>query len=154
MKTLGKSLLVLTLVAVLVAAAVPAFAQDSRTVTITETQINAAYRITNPWRRSVTNVQVDLQPGQAVVSATYTQPRRDPVQVVATFVPTVNNGRVYWSVTEATADGQPASQELINQINAVIASSWRNYIRRQLGTGRISDIEITGSAVIVSLTPR
>jgi hypothetical protein len=154
MSIVRKTLLVSTLLVILAALAVPIFAQEETSRTVTEAQINAAYRVTNPARRSVTNLHVDLQPGQALISATLTFRRGNPIEATATLVPNVTNGRVYWTVTEATANGQPASPELLAQINASIMTSWRNYIRQQAPTGRVTGIEITDTDLTVTFVPR
>jgi hypothetical protein len=155
MNTTRKSILIVIFFAILMMLAVPAFAQEAtRTITRTEAQINSSYRVTNPRLRSVSNVSVDLQPGQAVISATLTFRRGEPLEVIATLVPTLTNGRIYWTVTSATVNGQPASAELLAQINASITSSWRNYIRQQAPTGRVTAIEITDNAITVTLTGR
>ncbi len=141
------------LVVIMGALAVPAFAQDNSR-TLTEEQINSAYRVTNPTRRSVTNVHVDLQPGQVVISATLTYRRGNPIEAVAVLVPNVSNGRLYWTVTSATGNGQPASAELLAQINTSIMTSWRNYIRQQAPTGRVTGIEISDTDLTVTFTAR
>jgi ABC-type phosphate transport system permease subunit len=126
-------------------------AQDTtRAITRTEADVNSSYRVTNPARRAVTNVVVDLQPGQVAISATLTY-RRATYQTVAVYVPSVENGRIYWEVTSVTANGQPASQDLINQLNAAISSSWRNYIRNQAGTGRVQSLVITDSDYTITV---
>jgi hypothetical protein len=140
----------------MIAAAVPAFAQNTVTtsVTLTEAQINAAYRVTNSPRRTVTNVVVDLRPNQVVVSATVTLPRQSPVATVTVLVPNLTNGRLTWTVTSITANGQPASGELVAQVNAAIASSWRSYFRSQLPAERLTGLTITDTDVTITLTGR
>ncbi|MCA9908288.1 MAG: hypothetical protein KC519_06525 [Anaerolineae bacterium] len=129
-------------------------AQDTtHSYTWTEEQINEAYRVSNPWRRSVTDVYVDLQPGQVVISSTQTY-RRATYQVEAVYEPSISNGRIYWTLTSASANGEPASQDLINQVNASISSSWRNYVRKQAGTGRVQGITITDTDLTVTYTGR
>lgn len=155
MKINRKLFFIVVLVVMLAALAVPTFAQENtRTVTRTEAQVNSSYRVTNPARRSITNVYVDLQPEQVVISATVTFRRGEPTQTETTLVPTITNGRVYWTVISATVNGQPASADLLAQINASITSSWRNYVRQQAPTGHVSAIEITDDAVTVTLASR
>jgi ABC-type transport system substrate-binding protein len=146
--------IILTVVVALAALAVPAFAQGTTTRTVTEDQINASYRVTNPVYRSVTNAHVDLQAGQAVISATFTYRRTGSFEGEAVLVPTIRNGRVYWSVVSATQDGVPVSDELLNQINASIATSWRNYVREQLPAGRVTAVDISEDAITFTLTAR
>jgi hypothetical protein len=144
--------------AVCAGAVLPAFAetraQTTRTLTITEEQISNSFRVTNPPRRSVSDVYLDLQPGQVVVSAKLRIRGRDALSVEATYVPRIENGRVYWSVASASVNGHLASQELLNQINASISSSWRVYFRKQLPAGRITGIEITEDDLTITYTGR
>lgn len=122
--------LMVLFVLILGAMALPTLAADKTktvTVTLSESDINSSYRVTNPARRSITNVNVDLQPGQVVITATFTAPKSDPIAVSVTLEPTLSNGRVYWTVLSATANGKPASADLLTQINASISTSWRNY---------------------------
>ncbi len=117
-------------------------------ITVTEDDINSAYRVTNPWRRSVSDLSVDLQPGQVVISATLTH-RRTAYEMTAVYVPEIRGGRIYWTLASATANGQPASQDLVNQINAAMSSAWRSYIRQQAGPGRVQSIEITDADITI-----
>lgn len=147
------------LVAILVIAALPlaVSAQEAtRTFTITEEQISQSFRVTNPARVRVSNMVVDLQPEQVSVSYTYTvrAPRGSQTtsySVNTVYVPNVTNGRLYWSVTSVTVNGQAASDDLVRQINASIESAWRNYIRRQLGTGRVASVTITDTEMTITL---
>ena len=137
--------LIALLVLIVGAMAFPTLAADKTktvTVTLSETDINSSYRVTNPARRSVTNVNVDLQPGQVVISATFTAPKTSPIDVSATLTPTLSNGRVTWSVLSATANGQPASADLLAQINASISSSWRNYWKSK-HPGYVTSLTVT-----------
>ena len=139
------------LIAVLAIAVVPAFAQtNSRTFTVTEDQINQSYRVTNPYYRAITDVHVDLQPGQAVINATYTSRYHDPIPVTTTLVPYIENGRLFWEATSATTNGEPVSDALLAQINASMESSWRNYWRRTGPAGHITAVQISDDAVNVT----
>ncbi|MBI5669957.1 MAG: LmeA family phospholipid-binding protein [Chloroflexi bacterium] len=149
MNTYRKIVITITLLALLALAVVPAFAQ-SATVTWTEEDINSSYRVTNPARRSVTNVSVDLQPEQVVVNATVTLRGKTPVDVVTTLTPSISNGRIFWTVTAVTKDGQPVSQDILNQINASITSSWRHYVKEHGRPGRVTAIEITDDTVTIT----
>lgn len=152
---------IFTLIAVLVIAALAlplmVSAQTAtRTFTITEEEINESFHVTNPSRVRVTNMVVDLQPDQVSVSYTYTTraPRGSQTtshSVNTVYVPDIQDGRLYWSVTSVTVDGRPASDDLVRQINASIESSWRNYIRRQHGTGHVTSIAITDTDITITL---
>jgi hypothetical protein len=121
------------------------------THTITEEQINAAYWVTHPARRGVSDRRVDLQPNQVVLTETWTRRGGEPEQVVAIFVPRLEDGRVYWTLTAATVDGEPASPELLAQINTRISSAWANYFRRQLKAGRVTAIAIDDAAITLTV---
>jgi hypothetical protein len=68
------------------------------------------------------------------------------------LTPSISNGRVYWTVTAVTANGDPVSSDLLAQINASIGASWRNYIRRQMGTGRITAFDVGDTAIVVTVS--
>jgi hypothetical protein len=120
--------LIALLVVILGAMAFPTLAAERTvTVTLTESDINSSYRVANPRLRTITDVNVNLQPGQVVITATFTTPRTNPIPVSVTLVPSVSNGRVFWTVSAATANGQTASADLLAQINASISTAWRNY---------------------------
>jgi hypothetical protein len=119
----------------------------TRSVSVSESDINASFRVTNPALRQVSNLHVDLQPGQAVVSATFTFRKGGSFDAAVTLVPSVSNGRVIWTATAASINGQSVSQELLNQINASVASSWRRYIKDKLPAGRITSVEVTEDAI-------
>jgi hypothetical protein len=128
-------------------AANPAQSATTRTVTVTEQEINSRYWVTNPRNRAVAQRSVDLQPGQVVITDLIERPRREPVTVVATLVPALADGRVTWSLSSATVNGQPASRELVEQINARISSSWVRYAKKRLGDGRVTAVSITEDTI-------
>ncbi|MBZ0292939.1 MAG: hypothetical protein K8L99_10290 [Anaerolineae bacterium] len=131
--------------------AVPALAQQTFSKTITETQVNDAYRVDNPRRVALSNVVVDLQPGQVQISATHTG-RRVSVDTITTLVPSIEDGRIYWDVVSVvTADGQAASSELVAQVNASIETSWANYVRGNY-EGVVDSISITDTDLTVTGT--
>lgn len=132
---------------------VPALAAE-KTLVLTEEEINNAYVITNSPRRSVTDVSVDLQDGQAVVNLTVTFRGGNPMAVSGTIVPSTNNGRVFWSVTSATVDGASVSSDLLTQINNSIASAWRNYVRGKMPVGRVTAITISETDMQISYQSR
>jgi hypothetical protein len=123
--------------ALLVAAAlfaVPTFAQSSSasktvTVDLTEDWINSSFRVTNPPNRHITDVHVDLQPGQASISFTYTERGKNPLSMVAVFTPSIQNGYVVWTLTSLTADGKAATSDQIAKINGFLGSTWRSKAR-------------------------
>lgn len=147
MKSLRTLAFVIVLLALLIPAALPAFA--ARTITITEDQINNSFRVNNPVGRRISNVHVDLQPNQAVITASWTN-RNTTYAIAATYVPRVSSGRVYWTVTSMTANGQPASADLITQVNNSISASWYNFVRQQAGAGRFTAITISDTAITLT----
>jgi hypothetical protein len=150
MKTFRKLTFITVLIAMIIALAVPAFAQETtgtRTFTLTEQRINESYRVTNSPRRSVDELSVDLQPGQAVINAAITFPRQETIQTQSVLTPTITDGRLYWTVASVTVDGEPASADLVTQINSAIASSWRVYVRQQIRPGRLTDVTITDTEI-------
>lgn len=155
MKRLSKILGVLLVIAAFGAMALPAAAQSdgSKSKTISEETINDSYKVSNPWRRSVDDLSVDLQAGQVVISATMTFRRGATHETTTTLVPTVTNSRVTWTVDEALIDGDPASDDLLSQINDVIASSWINYVKTSGPSGHITAVDITGDDLTVTYTP-
>ncbi len=139
--------LIAFLMVVLAAMAFPTLAAEKTvTVTLSESDINSSYRVTNPRNRTISGVNVDLQPGQAVITATFTTPKVSSIPVSVTLVPSLSNGRVTWTVSAATANGQAASADLLTQINAAISSSWRNYWKGKV-TGKVTSFTISDSSV-------
>lgn len=145
-----RAALIAALLLVLAAFAQPA-AAASRNVTITEQQINSSYAVTNPKRSTITNRTVDLQPGQVVISATWSAPRRDPVNIVSVYTPALENGRVAWTLASATANGEPASAELQQQINAQLSSSWARYIKGKNEKATVSSVTITDNEIVYAV---
>ncbi len=144
--------LISLLVVVFAAMAFPTLAAEKTvTVTLSEADINSSYRVTNPARRTISDVFVDLQAGQAVITASFTGVNTSPIAVNVTLVPTLSNGRLTWTVSEATANGQAASADLLKQINTSISTAWRNYWKGQvsgkLTTFTLSDDSVTWTKV-------
>ena len=154
-KRIAKRIAFLVMIAVLTLTAAPALAQSdstTRTVSLTEAEANAFYRVTNPILRSTSDVSVDFQPGQVVINATVTLRRQAPFAISGTFVPEVRNGRVYWTSTVATIDGEQVSDALLRQINYFIRTAWRYYIMSMMGVGRVTDVTITDTELTITLT--
>ena len=153
MNPIQKVAVLLCVLVVLGAMVLPTFAADTaKIVSITETQINDSYWVTNPVWRAVTDRSVDLQAGQVVVSETITPRRGDPVAVAITYAPSISDGRVYWSASAMTKDGQAVSQELLDQINAHMSSSWARYWKTHRQPGHVTAIDISEDAITVTFT--
>jgi hypothetical protein len=146
----------LLLAGLLAGMALPAQAAEgkARTMVLTEEKINRNYRITNPAYRNITDMSVDLQEGQVIVSATITLRDKAPVGVVVIFVPVLKDGRAYWTVSAATKDGAPASGEVLNEINSRITASWRHYFRERMGPGRLDSLEISDKAITITFASK
>ena len=130
--------------------ALPALAQDdAETLTLTEDQINQSYRISEMPRVRFENEQIDLVPGQMVLNADFIPQRRggDPVAISVTFVPSVTDGFVTWTVVDASADGEMVSDELLEALNTVIVNSWRRFVHEQVSRHLVESIVITDTDI-------
>jgi len=154
MNTIRKSLIIVIVLAALALFAVPTFAAVTKTVTLTETQVNDSYWVTNPAWRAVSDRSVDFQSGQVVVSETITPRRGDSVAVTITYVPSISNGRIIWTATAMTRDGDPVSDDLLGQINDHMSSSWARFWKEHRQPGRVTAIAVSEDAITVTLTSR
>jgi len=117
---------------------------------VTEAEINDAWRVTSPANRRVADVVVDLQPVQSVISSVITlrAPRGTSTTVLnatAVYTPSVENGRLYWTLESATVNGAAATSQQITIINTAIGSSYRNFVRANIRAGQLTDVVITDS---------
>jgi hypothetical protein len=159
-----KSIALFSFIALLVVALPIASAQDAEataTLTFTEREINDSYWVSNPVNRHISDVYVDLQAengGQVTISAVYTwRPvggGSRSVDVVVVIKPRIVNGRLIWDVVAIRADGQPASTEIVRQVNAHLTASWRRYIIDQLPMGRLTDVSISDEDITFTYIPR
>jgi len=155
MNTIRKIALSIGILVLLAALTVPTFAADvTKTVTLTETQINDSYWVTNPSWRAVSDRSVDLQAGQVVVNETISPRKGDPVSVTITYTATVTNGRIVWKAAAMTKDGAAVSQELLDQINSHMSSSWVRFWKTHRQPGHVTAIDIGEDAITVTLTSR
>ena len=154
---LQKCIYIAVLIAAVLSVVLPmteVFAQTA-SITLTESEINDSYLVTNPLRRNVTSRSVDLQSGQVVISETITHRRwfsggTTTSNIVGVFTPNISDGRVYWTLESATLNGAAVSQELVGQFNTWLSSSWSRFFRQQSGSGRVTAITITDSDVTIS----
>jgi hypothetical protein len=150
MNTFRKLTIAVVLIAALAVMVTPAFAQTStRTIVKTEDEINQSYRVTNPAWRAITDRYVDLQNGQVVVEESLTRRGKSPTAVEITYVPSIENGRIFWTITSVLRDGQPASQEIIDQANANRQNSWRNWWRHNGAPGKVQSVTITDTEITI-----
>src|SRR4051812_14179490 len=101
-----KVLILLTALVALLAVSIPLTSAQAQehdcpttgtpvTKTLTETQINSSFRVTNPANRNLTNVNVNLQSGQVTLSATYTWRSPSGVRtdnIIAVLIANIVNG--------------------------------------------------------------
>jgi Tfp pilus assembly protein FimT len=140
-------ILSLLVVAVLGVFALPAFAQTSTfTRNYTESQVNQAYRVSNPRRAAISSITVDLQPGQAVISSTHNY-RQATYNVVTTVAPNVANGRPNWTIISIVAqNGESLPADVTEQVRSFVTSRWGNFARTQRNT-TLQSVVITDSDI-------
>lgn len=146
MRTFAKLVSGVVLLCALAVFAQPTFAA-TRTKTLTESTINASYHVTNPKPRQISEMSVDLQPGQVVFNFVWTTRAKKASPVVATLTPSVTDGKVTWTLTSMTVNGEPISADLQTQINTRISSSWAKYIRGKAGAATVTDLTITDTDI-------
>jgi hypothetical protein len=155
MNTFRKLAVVLSLLVMSAIMVVPTFAaENTKIIPKTEDQVNSSYWVTNPAWRAVTSRYVDLQPGQVVVMESIARRGKDPVAVVVTYTPSVENGRIFWTTVSITHDGQAVAQDIVDQVNNNRTYSWRNYWKRNAIAGRVQSVEITDTEIKVTVTTR
>ncbi|KXK24429.1 MAG: hypothetical protein UZ15_CFX003000249 [Chloroflexi bacterium OLB15] len=156
--------MIAVLAAIILGAMVVPFAvsaQDTegvRSLTITEERINDSFIVTNPPARNVSNISVDLQAGQVILNFDWTSRRprgqgATTVSISSVWTPSIENGRLFWVLQSATLNGEQASADLLRQINMQVSNAWRNYIRRQMGAGHVTNVTITENDITISWTP-
>ncbi len=128
--------------------------EATATVTYTEAEINSTFWVTNPANRHLTNVYVDLQSengGQVTISALYTwratRGGTKTANVAVVLAPQVTNGRLIWNVVSITADGKPASADIVAQVNAQLAATWRRYINNHVHPGHLTGVTISNADI-------
>ncbi|MCA9910335.1 MAG: hypothetical protein KC519_16865, partial [Anaerolineae bacterium] len=111
--------------------------QDSLlSLTFSEASVNRMSWVTNPTGPNVSAIQVDLQPGQAVVDVSRTI---EPTLVRYILVPTVVNGIVTWRID--------AGVGFESGLAGSIASLWNAYFDGIYREGTLSNTVITDDAV-------
>lgn len=155
-----KGLLIVTAIVALVGAALPAaqanaapipdkWQKTTKTITITQDQINASYRVTNPVNRAITNVSVTVEQGQISVAATVTKRGEQPVATVSIWQPVIRYGLIDWKFVSATANGQPVTPELKQILIRLHEVALRNFVRSAIRHNAAAHIFVTN----VTLTP-
>ncbi len=113
-----------------------ALENDQLSLTFTEGNINQMDWVTNPQDPTVSSINVDLQPGQAVVNITRTQ---QPTNLSYAIIPTTVNDRVTWRI-EASLDAEGG---LANSL----ATVWQAYFSGLTNDGSLSEVVITDSMI-------
>ncbi|MBX3085846.1 MAG: hypothetical protein KF716_29680 [Anaerolineae bacterium] len=152
MKKLLIALVAVAILAASVVVAAPASAATARTVTLTEAQANQLYIVTNPYNRAITSRVVDFQPTQVVISTSFEYRAGKTANTVTTIVPVISNGRLSWRVTSRARNGEAVPQDVINQINTSISTSWRNWVKGKLPTGKITSVTISDVDMVIAYT--
>lgn len=143
-------LAVAALVATIIMPALSVKAQNTITITISETEIND-YILPARYRRWVSSWNVDLQPGQAVVTAQLIYARKT-YDTVSTWTPKVVNGRLEWTLVSGTSNGTPLTPEQVTLINNSARRALRDavelYIREKVrGTYTITSVTVSDSEI-------
>ncbi|GAB4548939.1 MAG: hypothetical protein OHK0023_12650 [Anaerolineae bacterium] len=141
---------VVVLVATTIMPVLSVQAQNTVTITITETEIND-YILPARYRRWVSSWNVDLQPGQAVVTAQLIYARKT-YDTVSTWTPSVVNGRLEWTLVSGTSNGTPLTPEQVTLINNSARRALRDavelYIRNKVrGTYTITSVTVSDSEI-------
>ncbi len=143
--------------AVSAASAQEATLEATATVTFSESEINQTFWVTNPANRHLSDVYVDLQAengGQVTISAFYTWRARsggtNSANVAVVLASVVSNGRLAWNVVAITADGKPASQDIVTQVNTHLSATWRRWVGNHVRPGRLTDVSITDDDITFS----
>lgn len=105
-------------------------------LTFTESRINGMQWVTTPDTPNVQAINVDLQPGKAVVNITRTI---EPANVAVELIPRTVNGKVTWQVN-AVADPQVSAA-------LSLLTVWRAYVDGAYNDGSLISVEITDSAM-------
>lgn len=132
----------------------PSFEAEQGSLVITEEYINSTYQITSPSAYSITNGYADCQPGQVVISADLNLASGTVLTQVTTFVPSVEDGVVVWTITSATLNGEPLDQAIIDNFNEVTHSWWAGIVARQGRDFTVTDVTVTDTEIEISGSPQ
>lgn len=126
-------------------------AATARTVTITEQQLNNAYRLRPLPHVRVSNVYADIQEGQVEVTATLTLENGEVYHVAGVFTPVVESGRIHWTLVSATVNGEPMTpeqQRIVGQImDRASAPTLRTVVLRHIARHRFGPYTVTSVAL-------
>lgn len=161
MKAIRKSAFVVALLAVIAVFAVPTFAQDnppaqpstSRTITITQQQIND--RLAKMNRPRVSNAKVTL--GNGDISATFTLTDKDKktYDIAVDVTPSVKDGRIVWTLNSLTVNGQKATDQQTTRakqlVQAFVGARLQLFGRANRRV-QVASITVTPDAITIVLT--
>lgn len=136
----------------------PASAQGtSATISITEADLNAAYRVTNPSRTQVTNVYVDVQEGQVVITGDVRIQRgsNPTVSVAVTYVPKlVQSGsrtRLDWDISSIIVDGENYTGTAYGTVRNAYTTALRNAVNTKVArTFNVTNVTVGGDVISVT----
>jgi len=157
-----KGFLIATAVIALLGAALPAEQADAapvanswekttKTISITQDQINSSYHVTNPRDRQITDVSATVEQGQVSVAATITKRGEAPVATVSIWEPVIRYGLIDWKFVSATANGQPVTPDLKQILIRIHQVELRNLIRAIIRHDSPTRIVVTDVAVTPGL---
>jgi hypothetical protein len=163
---LTKGLLIATAIVALLGAALPAaqasaapipdqWQKTTKTITITQDQINSSYRVTNPVNRAITDVSVTIGQGQVSVAATVTKRGEPPVATVSIWQPVIRYGLIDWKFVSATANGQPVTPDLKQILIRIHQVALRNLVRaiiRHNAPVRVFVTDVTLTPGLITIT--
>lgn len=121
--------------------------EDQITIVVTEQALNDGFGE----RRNVANAYADLQPGQVVITATYTAPRGNSFNTRIVLVPSAVDGAAQWTVSSVTVDGNAATQAQLEQINNALVNAWTAILQNTAGDGELLSVTITENEIIYTL---
>jgi hypothetical protein len=121
---------------------------------ITEDFINQSFRVTHPQSYTITGVHVDLQPGQAVISANLNLSSGKVLAEQVTFMPTVSDGVLFWIVSAATLDGQSLDPAIIARYNDAVTAFWSSAVWSQVADYAVTRVTITDTEIDVAIVKR
>jgi hypothetical protein len=146
-----RTLLSLLLVALLFVGTLPAVAQQTTTIVITEAQIKSSYAVAVSPALRITEEKVDLQVGQIVISATLVPQSGALLKTVTTLKPNVTDGYLNWVVIQVLVNGEEATDALSDQINTALLKPWRAYARTLTGQ-TVTKVDITETTLTITVT--
>lgn len=105
-------------------------------LSFSEASINRMAWVTNPADPLTTSINVDLRPGQAILSAVRTV---TPTEVAFIVTPTIANNRVIWQVESQIGGEADAGSNFL--------AVWRAYAETLYSDTRMTNVVITDDAV-------